>query len=189
MSISDTIVVMKDGVVQQIGRPQDVYDDPNNLFVAKFLGTPPINVFSGSLRGGRIYIGEEEVFSIDELGADSVAASASDSADSGSDGFRREPGKLAKDAGDTDVWIGIRPEGFYVDEKGPLTCALKGVEVMGRDVTVLSSHPAFDGETIRTIVDSENRPDTGRKEVHFRVRPGKIFVFSKETGERLYGSR
>ena len=189
MSISDTIVVMKDGVVQQIGRPQDVYDDPNNLFVAKFLGTPPINVFSGSLRGGRICIGEEEVFSIDELGADSVAASASDSADSGSDGFRREPGKLAKDAGDTDVWIGIRPEGFYVDEKGPLTCALKGVEVMGRDVTVLSSHPAFDGETIRTIVDSENRPDTGRKEVHFRVRPGKIFVFSKETGERLYGSR
>ena len=189
MSISDTIVVMKDGVVQQIGRPQDVYDDPNNLFVAKFLGTPPINVFSGSLRGGRICIGEEEVFSIDELGADSVAASASDSADSGSDGVRREPGKLAKDAGDTDVWIGIRPEGFYVDEKGPLTCALKGVEVMGRDVTVLSSHPAFDGETIRTIVDSENRPDTGRKEVHFRVRPGKIFVFSKETGERLYGSR
>ena len=189
MSISDTIVVMKDGVVQQIGRPQDVYDDPNNLFVAKFLGTPPINVFSGSLRGGRICIGEEEVFSIDELGADSVAASASDSADSGSDGVRRKPGKLAKDAGDTDVWIGIRPEGFYVDEKGPLTCALKGVEVMGRDVTVLSSHPAFDGETIRTIVDSENRPDTGRKEVHFRVRPGKIFVFSKETGERLYGSR
>ncbi len=189
MSISDTIVVMKDGVVQQIGRPQDVYDDPNNLFVAKFLGTPPINVFSGSLRGGRLCIGEEEVFSIDELGADFVAASASDSADSGSDGVRREPGKLAKDAGDTDVWIGIRPEGFYVDEKGPLTCTLKGVEVMGRDVTVLSSHPAFDGETIRTIVDSENRPDTGRKEVHFRVRPGKIFVFSKETGERLYGSR
>ena len=183
MSISDTIVVMKDGVVQQIGRPQEVYDDPHNLFVAKFLGTPPINVFSGSLRGGRIFIGEDDVFDIRDLAPDPGTVRP------GADGVRKEPGKLAKDAGDTDVWIGIRPEGFYVDEKGPLACDLKGVEVMGRDVTVLSSHPAFDGETIRTIVDSENRPDTAKSEVRFRVRPGKIFVFDRESGDRLYGSR
>ena len=50
MSISDRIVVMKDGVVQQIGKPQEVYDNPVNLFVAKFLGTPPINVFEGSVK-------------------------------------------------------------------------------------------------------------------------------------------
>ena len=48
MSISDMIVVMKLGVVQQTGKPQEVYDDPTNLFVAKFLGTPPINVFNGA---------------------------------------------------------------------------------------------------------------------------------------------
>ena len=52
MSISDMIVVMKLGVLQQIGKPQDVYDDPVNLFVAKFLGTPPINVLEGSVRSG-----------------------------------------------------------------------------------------------------------------------------------------
>ena len=51
MSISDMIVVMKDGVVQQIGKPQDVYDSPVNLFVSKFLGTPPINVFDGRGEG------------------------------------------------------------------------------------------------------------------------------------------
>ena len=45
MSISDLIVVMEAGVIQQTGRPQEVYDDPENLFVARFLGTPPINVF------------------------------------------------------------------------------------------------------------------------------------------------
>ena len=45
MSISDRIVVMSRGVIQQIGKPQEVYDNPVNLFVAKFLGTPPINVF------------------------------------------------------------------------------------------------------------------------------------------------
>ena len=63
MSISDMIVVMKLGVLQQIGRPQDVYDDPANLFVARFLGTPPINVFSGILRDGSLYIDGAAVLS------------------------------------------------------------------------------------------------------------------------------
>lgn len=58
MSISDMIVVMKDGVVQQIGKPQEVYDEPANLFVAKFLGTPPINVFHGGIKDGKLYIGD-----------------------------------------------------------------------------------------------------------------------------------
>ncbi|MBQ8836095.1 MAG: ABC transporter ATP-binding protein [Clostridia bacterium] len=61
MSISDIIVVMKDGVVQQVGKPQDVYDEPTNLFVAKFLGTPPINVFSGCVKDSKLYIGEDFV--------------------------------------------------------------------------------------------------------------------------------
>ena len=64
MSISDVIVVMKLGVVQQIGKPQDVYDDPKNLFVATFLGTPPINVLEGKVEGGKVYIGDEAVMNI-----------------------------------------------------------------------------------------------------------------------------
>ena len=64
MSISDMIVVMKLGVLQQIGKPQDIYDDPTNLFVAKFLGTPPINVFSGRVEGGKLYIGEDAVLDL-----------------------------------------------------------------------------------------------------------------------------
>ena len=52
MSISDQIAVMKEGVLQQTGRPQEVYDDPANLFTARFLGTPPINLFRGSIRNG-----------------------------------------------------------------------------------------------------------------------------------------
>ena len=65
MSISDLIVVMRDGVVQQIGKPQDVYDDPVNLFVAKFLGTPPINVFDGSFKDGKLFIGDTPVMDAD----------------------------------------------------------------------------------------------------------------------------
>ena len=64
MSISDMIVVMKLGVVQQIGAPQDVYDDPQNLFVAKFLGTPPINVLVGAVNGGKLFIGDEAVMDV-----------------------------------------------------------------------------------------------------------------------------
>jgi len=61
MSISDLIAVMQNGIVQQVGKPQDVYDDPCNLFVAKFLGTPPIHVFSGRVRNSTLFLGSEAV--------------------------------------------------------------------------------------------------------------------------------
>ena len=64
MSISDSIVVMRDGVVQQAGKPQEVYDEPVNLFVAKFLGTPPINVFRGEVRAEKLWIGHEAVLEV-----------------------------------------------------------------------------------------------------------------------------
>ena len=62
MSICDLMVVMKAGVVHQIGRPQDIYDDPKNLFVAQFLGTPPINVFNGKVENGKVMINGDDVF-------------------------------------------------------------------------------------------------------------------------------
>ena len=61
MSICDIMVVMKLGIVQQIGEPQAIYDDPANLFVANFLGTPPINIFKGAIKNGGVYIGDEEI--------------------------------------------------------------------------------------------------------------------------------
>ena len=63
MSISDLIVVMKDGAIHQIDAPQKVYDDPVDLFVAQFLGTPPIHIFDGIVENGRLLIGEEDVLS------------------------------------------------------------------------------------------------------------------------------
>ena len=61
MSISDEIVVMKFGVEQQKGAPQKVYENPVNQFVAKFLGTPPINIFNGYVHDGGLYVGEEKI--------------------------------------------------------------------------------------------------------------------------------
>ena len=64
MSISDMIVVMKDGAIHQVDQPQNVYDDPIDLFVATFLGTPPIHVFAGKVSDQQLYIGDEAVLSV-----------------------------------------------------------------------------------------------------------------------------
>ena len=74
MSICDLIVVMKDGLLQQIGKPQEVYDDPVNLFVAKFLGTPPINVFDAEVKAGKLLIGGAEVLEVPGAAEGSVVA-------------------------------------------------------------------------------------------------------------------
>ncbi len=154
MSISDLIVVMKEGVVQQIGMPQEVYDNPVNLFVAKFLGTPPINVFRGTVRDGMLYIGKDAVLAV-------------------------------KGAADQEVFAGIRPEGFLLQEDGPLHCALNRIEVMGRDISVVSSHECCEAPAVRSIINAENIVDTSSKTVRFAVRPHKLFLFRKETGERI----
>ena len=154
MSISDLIVVMKDGVVQQIGKPQEVYDEPVNLFVAKFLGTPPINVFSGRVENGMLYIGSQAVLPVR--------------------GVAGRP-----------VTVGIRPEGFLLEGEGSFTCALTRVEVMGRDISVVCTHPASQNPTVRAIVSAENAAHATRADVTFRLKPGKVFLFDPETGSRI----
>ena len=154
MSISDLIVVMKDGVVQQIGKPQAVYDSPVNLFVAKFLGTPPINVFDGEVKDGHLYIGEEAVLAVPGVADQSVTAA-------------------------------IRPEGFTLSENGALSCDLSRVEVMGRDISVVSTHPKSQNVTIRSIISAENAVNTASQKVRFDLKPNKVFLFQKESGARI----
>ncbi|MDO4663732.1 MAG: ABC transporter ATP-binding protein [Erysipelotrichaceae bacterium] len=72
MSISDLIVVMKDGVLQQIDSPQKVYDDPANQFVAQFLGTPPITLYDGRIEQGKLWIGSDAVLNVDQSSDQSV---------------------------------------------------------------------------------------------------------------------
>ena len=154
MSISDLIVVMKLGVLQQIGAPQDVYDDPANLFVAKFLGTPPINVFDGEVRDGKLYIGEDAVMDV-------------------------------KNIPNMPVTVGIRPEGFVLDENGPFKCKLSNVEVMGRDVSIVSTHPASLNPIIRSIINADNKVDANKDEVAYTLKPHKVFIFEKDTENRI----
>ena len=88
MSISDSMVVLDFGVQQQMDAPQDMYNNPKNLFVAKFLGNPPINVFEGHVKNGEITMAESGIV----LGKTKVK--------------------------DGDYIIGVRPEDFKVDTQG-----------------------------------------------------------------------
>lgn len=155
MSISDTIVVMKEGIVQQIGKPQEVYDNPVNLFVARFLGTPPINVFHGQVRDGGLYIGKDRILDVEKLS-------------------------------DQEVYVGIRPEGFVLCDQGTLVCGLGGVEVMGRDISVVFTSKESDASALRAIISAENKVDLSSETVRFSVKPGKVLIFSKKTQERLH---
>ncbi len=157
MSISDLIVVMKLGVVQQVGKPQDIYDSPINLFVAKFLGTPPINVFSGRVENGTLYIGDDAAMAV--------------------------PG-----VEDRPVTVGIRPEGFVPAEDGKLVCQLRNIEVMGRDVSIVTTHGASANDTVRSIVGADlvRTIPEGAETVAYKLNPSKVFLFDTETEERIY---
>jgi len=86
---------------------------------------------------------------------------------------------------DQEVFVAIRPEGFVLDEKGPLICSLTEVEVMGRDITVVSSHACSDNTEIRSIISSENYSDVSGAEVRFSLKPNKVHIFSNLTQERI----
>ena len=154
MSICDFIVVMKDGVVQQIGKPQEVYDNPANLFVAKFLGTPQINVFNGEIKDKKLYIDNQYI----------------------------------KDINSTDkpVYVGIRPEGFIVDDNGKFECKFERLEVMGRDSSIISKNKeCISDVVIRAIVSSDINSKEFKDNVRFNFKDNKLFVFDKESEVRI----
>ncbi len=157
MSISDEIVVMKLGEMQQMGKPQDVYNSPANLFVAQFLGTPPINVFRAHVSGHKVMIGDDCVLEINE------------------------------DLGEKDIFAAIRPEGFALakaGDKNVLHANCEMVQVMGRDISVVAHNPNCIKPTFRVIISSDDKVAPG--EVAFTVKPHKIFLFDGETEDRIY---
>ena len=156
MSISDLIVVMKDGVIHQIDAPQQIYDVPTNLFVAKFLGTPPINVFDGEIRNGELYIGEEAVLHVEGAEDQKVYA-----------GVRPEGFILD---GNGPLTLDLR----RVEVMGRDT-----------SVVSVQEHCLNDTGLIRSIIPTESKVDTSSPVVRFALKPFKTHLFSKETEERL----
>jgi multiple sugar transport system ATP-binding protein len=156
MSISDEIVLMNFGAEQQKGNPQEVYNQPQNLFVAKFLGMPQINLYQATVKQGKAYIQNQVVF---------------------------ESQKLVNVEGS--VLIGVRPEGYDIDEKGPLSLQPQFVEMIGRDMSLVASHPEALTPSIRVVLTTDAFKFNPKELIKMKLKAHKTFVFEKDTGRRL----
>lgn len=157
MSISDHIVLMKDGVMQQFDQPQVLYDDPANQFVADFLGNPPINNIPGTVKGG-VFITED--------GKASVALPM-----------------LEKVPDGTKVNLSVRSESFTVQPDGApgtLECQVTGVFKTGKEEMAAF---LFGDVPFRAYIDLEEGLQKGQT-VSLGLKKRGVFVFDRETGRR-----
>lgn len=158
MSISDYIIVMKAGVIQQVGRPQDVYDQPENLFVARFLGTPAINVFEGNIENGWLWIGEDKVLRVDGAEDEEVYAAV------------RPEGFIFREDGP------FRCSLRNIEVMGRDTSL----------VFNHSSDPGTDIRAIVSVEDRQRVEQVNGHIVSFGFKPYKTFLFGKDDEQRIY---
>ena len=130
MTLGDRIVIMKDGFIQQVGTPQQVFDHPANLFVAGFIGTPQMNFFDGTLvkHDGRYFI-ETDGLSV-ELSED------------------KQQRLAAKDVAEQQVTVGVRPEHVIIGQSG-IPAKVDVSEMMGSSVHLHMS--ALGGDMIAIV--------------------------------------
>jgi multiple sugar transport system ATP-binding protein len=159
LTMGDRIAVLKDGVLQQVGSPRDLYEKPNNVFVAGFIGSPAMNLFSVDLAEGGVRFGDLIV----PVEADTL-------------------GK----AHGSEVTIGVRPEDIQVSGEGQgLRVTVDLVEELGAD-GYLYGHTTVNGKRTDLVarVDGRNHPNAG-EQVMLTPIPGHVHVFDIESGERL----
>ncbi|MBQ9030899.1 MAG: sn-glycerol-3-phosphate ABC transporter ATP-binding protein UgpC [Parasporobacterium sp.] len=161
MTLGDRIVIMKDGVIQQIGTPQQVFDHPANLFVASFIGTPQMNLFDGRLlRSGDTY----------SVQAGSLTVELSEA---------KCQRLAAKDVPEQEITLGIRPEHLTLGDEG-IEGVIDVAELMGSSTHL---HISSAGKDIVAIASNEtgqgNRFPVGNT-VHLSFSGSNAHVFDSK---------
>ncbi len=159
MTMADRIVVMRDGVVEQIGAPLDLYDRPANAFVAGFIGAPTMNLVSGRILRGP-----------DGLAFESAA---------GGPMLPLPPGTPAALDGRA-VRYGIRPEHVALGA-GPLTATLRLIEPTGADTVVVLANGGLQIQAL----SRERLMAAAGETVAFRPDADQVHLFDEATGGRL----
>ena len=167
MTLGDRIVVMKDGFIQQVGTPQEVFNHPYNVFVAGFIGTPQINFFHNiplTIKNDDYYVTiQGRDIRLDE---------------------RYQKGLKEKDQPETTVVVGVRPVHVEMAEEG-FTGNIEVSEMMGSEVHL---HINLNGEDIVAVIPTANldldRVSLG-KDFTFNFNPSLIHVFDAETENNL----
>ena len=165
MTLGDRIVIMRDGYIQQIGTPQEVFNHPANLFVAGFIGMPVMNFFDAELiREGDKYFVELEGVKV-ELDAE------------------KEARLKGKDVQSQSVVLGVRPEHTQLTKDG-VPAKVDVSEMMGSSVHLHVSAAGRDVIIIVPTIDMEGNYKIG-DQVHFSFTGNVAHVFSKETEKNL----
>src|SRR5258706_8747420 len=157
MSMADRIAVMNRGEVEQVGPPQDIYDRPVSMFVADFIGSPPMNFlhFTGGFASGshRLRVGEADI----------------------------EVPPLRRDQVPTALALGVRPEHIVLDDAAPLRGRIFGAEYLGTTQIVIIDTPY--GQ-VRARIAAATPARTGEI-VGLRLRPERLSVFDVASGRAV----
>ncbi len=160
MTMGDRVAVLKDGILQQVDSPRGMYDNPQNVFVAGFIGSPAMNLLEVSVEGGTLHFG----------GADLPV-----------------PRETVEEAGSSQkVTVGVRPEDMEPTGDGRgLRATVNLVEELGADAYVFGTADMNgQDQDIIARVDGRRPPKKGDV-VHFAPKQGHVHLFSTESGERL----
>lgn len=160
ISISDEIAVMNDGIIQQIGKPIDVYDKPLNLFVAKFLGNPEINVFDGVLNNSKIYLKNNYLSDFDSKDNKDIFVAIRP------EGFIVD--KIEKDFSST-----------IEQEKGMIKAKVDQVHIIGGETTLVLRNPFKDNSFFKVTIPNDLKIEESNI-VSLLIKPNKMFIFNKE---------
>jgi multiple sugar transport system ATP-binding protein len=161
MTMADKIVVMHDGIVEQIGKPLELYDRPDNLFVASFIGSPAMNFLRGE-------IGGDGAPAFQGKGGISLALNGAAGA---------APGVRSG----TPVALGIRPEHLKLSDQGfPVEIVV--VEPTGSEIQIIGRTPG--GEDVVANFRDRHAFEPGQT-VKLAAEPDLIHLFNGETGKRL----
>ncbi len=157
MTMADKIVVLRDGVVEQIGSPLDLYDEPANLFVAGFIGSPSMNIIEGRIRA-------------DEGGSTFVT----------DDGSELPSPALPASANGRPTSFGVRPEHLVLADSG-FAAKVQVVEPTGSETQVFMK---FGGHDLVGVFRERVRVAPGET-LHLTADPALIHLFDRQTGARL----
>ena len=167
MTMASRIVIMKTGIVQQIGTPKEVYSYPANTFVAQFIGSPSMNLFNGSYDNGKFTFDGTNSITID---------------------IPKEHQEKLKDYSGKQLIVGIRPEDISLDpamlkkySHDTISIDSQVVELLGHDLVIYSD---VDGQKIivKTLADYDIK---AHQDVKVAICMNKIHYFDPDTTNRI----
>jgi ABC-type sugar transport system ATPase subunit len=163
MTMGHRVAILDHGVLQQLGSPQDVYDRPANLFVARFIGTPPMNTVQGTVERRDGALGVRIGSALADL----------------PDALARAVERRSVDA----LVLGVRPEHLVFADDGALPATVDLVEHLGHEQLVMCR--LDDGQLLTVRQPSHLRAPDVLAAVRLGVRPEHLHCFDGGTGERI----